>query len=165
MVSEKQERGLQNLEEYNKNEIAQMLVIASYAVEIERRKLAAQLVLTLGEECSDEKILRILTEDCQHVIIRQEQLDSENVECGAFYVLQQKGRILVVVRNKSGEKAEVYADYGSADGMLAIGRESYQTMEGTVFELDVDMADELQVIVYTYPVEYEEEKIKQKEYN
>lgn len=153
------------MEIYDQDEISRLLIIASYAKEIERRKLAAQMVLTLGEECEDEKILRILAEDCIRATIRAERLEHENVDCGAFYVMQQKEQILVAVRNKFGERAEIYADYGSADGRLAIGREHCQTMEETVYELDVNQAEEFQVIMYTYSVDYETEKIGQKQHN
>jgi len=149
--------------DYNRKEIEQLLEIASYHDEIMRRKLAAQMVLTLGEECSKEKIVQILAGNYQSATIRTSQLVSENVDCNSFYVMQSKDRILVVVSDSDGERAEVYADYGSADGILAVGEELYQTMDGTVYELDVAEAEELHIIVYTYPVEYETERIAEKE--
>jgi len=42
--------------DYNQKEIEQLLQIASYHEEIARRKLASQMVLTLGEDCDREKV-------------------------------------------------------------------------------------------------------------
>ena len=151
------------MEDYNKEELEQLLLMAYYQEEIEKRKLAAQLVLTLGEACSDEKIMRILTEDCQRVTICPEQLIHENIECDGFYVMKRGEKLLVVITDLEGKKAEVYADYGSPDGVLLIGKEAYQTMDGTVYELEETEAEELQLIVYTYPVEYEAERITERE--
>lgn len=151
--------------DYNRKEIEQLLEIASYHDEIARRKLAAQMVLTLGPECSKEKILHILAGKYQGATIRTEQLARENVEGNSFYVMQTGGRIFVVVSHLDGERAEVYADYGAADGILAIGKETSQTMDGTVYELEVAGAEEIQIIVYTYPVEYETERIIETKFN
>ena len=157
----KRERGLQKLD-YNQREIEQLLMIASYHEEITRRKLASQMALTLGETCGREKIVRILSGDYHGATVCREQLRHRNVDCNEFYVMEQNGTISVVVPDSSDKKAEVYADYGSSDGILAIGKEAYQTMDGTVYELDLADAEEFHVIVYDYPVEYETEPIVEK---
>ena len=150
--------------DYNQKEIEQMLLIASYHDEIARRKLASQMVLTLGEECDREKVIRTLAGDYQGVTILREKLQQQNIDCNELYVMEQNGKISVVVSDISGEKSEVYADYGSPDGILAIGKEVAQTLDGTVYELDVADAEEFHIIVYHYPVEYQVEPVKEKNF-
>jgi len=145
--------------DYKQKEIEHLFRIASYQKEIAGRKLASQMILTLGEECDREKVIRILAGDYQGAMVQRAQLERENLAVDGFSVMENKGRISVVVSDTVGEKAEVYAEYGSQDGILAIGKETFQTTEGTVYELDVADAEEFQVIVYRYPVEYEAERI------
>ena len=144
---------------YNKNDVEQLFFAASYSDEIERRKLASQMVLTLGGECSKEKIVHILSGNYLGVTVCREQLEHETIECNTFYVMERKERILVVVSDRIGDKAEVYADYGSSDGVLAIGKEVSRTMDSTVYELDTANAERVHIIVYMYPVEYEAEHV------
>lgn len=148
--------------DYNKKEIEHLLQIASYHEEIARRKLASQMVLTLGKECDREKVVRILAGDYQGATIQRDCLQHQNIEYDGFYVTERGEGISVVVSDIIGEKAEVYADYGSQDGILAIGKEAYRTMDSTVYELDVADADEFHIIVYSYPVEYEVERMTEK---
>ena len=150
--------------DYNQKEIEQLLQIASYHEEIARRKLASQMVLTLGEDCDREKVVRILAGDYLGATIQREELRKQNIECEGFYVTERAGKISVVVCHPDGERAEVYADYGAPGGILAVGEDTARTMDGTVYELGVADAEEFHIIVYRYPVEYEMERITKKDF-
>lgn len=144
---------------YNRKEMEQLFMAASYSEEIVRRKLASQLVLTLGKECGKEKLVRILSGYYRDVTVSPEQLKYGNVECNTFYVMEGVDKILVAVSDKIGDRAEIYADYGSADGTLAIGKEAYRTVDDIIYELDVADAKKVRIIVYMNPLEYEVEEL------
>ena len=147
---------------YSRKEMEQLFMMAAYSDEIARRKLASQLVLTLGEECGKEKIVHILSGNYRDATVCREQLEHGTVECNSFYVMGEDDRILVAVPEENKELAEVYADYGSADGTLAVGKEAYHTIDDIVYELDVPDAEKVHIIVYLNPLNRAEERIAKK---
>lgn len=110
-------------------------------------------------------LFRVLTQDCQSFVISRERLAHENIECGSFYVMQQEDKVRVVIPNQNEMKAEVYADYGAEDGTLIIGREEYQTMDETVYELDTNSAEEFRIMVYHYPFKFETERSSETDFS
>ena len=169
------EEKLENLERHSddteelewpesEEELEQMLLLAMYQKEIERKKLAAQLVMTQGEACSEEKLLAILRGNYREWRVSQEELEKGMAVWEEFYATRKENSIQVAVPWQEGMEAEVFADVQSPDGQLAVGTEAYRTRDCIVFELPVESVEVLRIIIYTHPVEMETEWEKEVSY-
>ena len=165
---EKLERHSDDMEELewpeSEEELEQMLLLAMYQKEIERKKLAAQLVMTQGEACSEEKLLAILRGNYREWTVYREELEKGMAVWEEFYATRKENSIQVAVPWQEGMEAEVFADVQSPGGQLAVGTEAYRTRESIVFELPVESVEVLRIIIYTHTVEMEPEWEKEVSY-
>lgn len=128
-------------------ELERLLVLAMYHEEIERKKLAAQLVMTLGEDCSQEMLIDVLQGAYLSATVSLAELQQHDIHCGLFSVVWQEDRVCVLISSENAAEAAVFVDCEVGDGLLDVGQVLYQTVEHTVFAFEKEYEEVFSVFV------------------